>query len=157
MSKNNTLTHGKLWRCQTKRSNTQITAEIMQTSPHNTIRNALHKLEWSDKKVERPKNKRQIYKCHEPYESCLACLFYLPQWPKRDEHLCQHTCTGNLRAVFFRLQVVLHEQDCIQIKTIGQWNQWSVPAILLFTKNADYENEKCLKFTLKRKKKDTFF
>ena len=24
-------------------------------------------------------------------------------------------------------------------------NQWSVPAILLFTKNADYENEKCLK------------
>ena len=31
MSKNNTLTHGKLWRCQTKRSNTQITAEIMQT------------------------------------------------------------------------------------------------------------------------------
>ena len=26
-----------------------------------------------------------------------------------------------LRAVFFRLQVVLHEQDCIQIKTIGQW------------------------------------
>ena len=31
MSQNNTLTHGKLWRCQTKRSNTQITAEIMQT------------------------------------------------------------------------------------------------------------------------------
>ena len=27
----------------------------------------------------------------------------------------------SLRAVFFRLQVVLHEQDCIQIKTIGQW------------------------------------
>ena len=25
------------------------------------------------------------------------------------------------RAIFFRLQVVLHEQDCIQIKTIGQW------------------------------------
>ena len=25
------------------------------------------------------------------------------------------------RAVFFRLQVVLHEHDCIQIKTIGQW------------------------------------
>ena len=24
-------------------------------------------------------------------------------------------------------------------------NQWSVPAILLFTKNADYKNEKCLK------------
>ena len=31
MSQNNTLTHDKLWRCQTKRSNTQITAEIMQT------------------------------------------------------------------------------------------------------------------------------
>ena len=27
----------------------------------------------------------------------------------------------SLRAVFFRLQVVVHEQDCIQIKTIGQW------------------------------------
>ena len=27
----------------------------------------------------------------------------------------------SFRAVFFRLQVVLHEQDCIQIKTIGQW------------------------------------
>ena len=24
-------------------------------------------------------------------------------------------------------------------------NQWSVPAILLFAKNADYKNEKCLK------------
>ena len=31
MSQNNTLTHGKLWRCQTKRSNMHITAEIMQT------------------------------------------------------------------------------------------------------------------------------
>ena len=46
----------------------------------------------------------------------MACLFYLP--PKRDENLCQHSCTP---AVFFRLQVVLHEQDFIQIKTIGQW------------------------------------
>ena len=27
----------------------------------------------------------------------------------------------SLRAVFSRQQVVLHEQDCIQIKTIGQW------------------------------------
>ena len=27
----------------------------------------------------------------------------------------------SLRAVFFRLQVVLHEQDCIQIKILGQW------------------------------------
>ena len=26
-----------------------------------------------------------------------------------------------LRSIFFRLQVVLQEQDCIQIKTIGQW------------------------------------
>ena len=25
------------------------------------------------KKVERPKIKRQMYECHEPYESCLAC------------------------------------------------------------------------------------
>ena len=31
MSQNNTLTLGKLWRCQTKRSNMQITAEIMHT------------------------------------------------------------------------------------------------------------------------------
>ena len=35
-------------------------------SPYNTIRNALHEQEWSDKKVERLKNKRQMYKCHEP-------------------------------------------------------------------------------------------
>ena len=27
----------------------------------------------------------------------------------------------SFRAVFFRLQVVLHEQGCIQIKTIGLW------------------------------------
>ena len=27
----------------------------------------------------------------------------------------------SLRAIFFRLQVVLHEQDCKQIKTVGQW------------------------------------
>ena len=39
MSKNNTLTHGKLWRCQTKRSDTQITAEIMQT--YEICRNAI--------------------------------------------------------------------------------------------------------------------
>ena len=31
MSQNNTLTHGKLQRCQTQRRNTQITAKIMQT------------------------------------------------------------------------------------------------------------------------------
>ena len=42
-------------------------------------------------------------------------------------------------------------------------NQWSVPAILLFTKNADYENEKCLKIKvficilLSKQKKDTLF
>ena len=31
MSQNNTLTNGKLWRCQTQQRNTQITAEIIQT------------------------------------------------------------------------------------------------------------------------------
>ena len=31
MSQNNTLTHGKLQRCQTQRSDMQITEEIMQT------------------------------------------------------------------------------------------------------------------------------
>ena len=31
MSQNNTLAQGKLYRCQTQRSNTQITVEIMQT------------------------------------------------------------------------------------------------------------------------------
>ena len=30
-------------------------------------------------------------------------------------------------------------------KTGSVFNQWSVPAILLFTKNAGYKNEKCLK------------
>ena len=32
-----------------------------------------------------------------------------------------------------------------QLSNKGGNNQWSVPAILLFTKNADYKNEKCLK------------
>ena len=43
-------------------------------------------------------------------------------------------------------------------------NQWSVPEILRFTKNADYENEKCLKIKVfifilhsKRKKGHSFF
>ena len=43
-------------------------------------------------------------------------------------------------------------------------NQWSVPAILLFTKNADYENEKCLEIKVpicilhsKQKKGHPFF
>ena len=31
------------------------------------------------------------------------------------------------------------------LRTKQEDNQWSVPAILLFTKDADYENEKCLK------------
>ena len=31
MSQSDTLTHGKLQRCQTQRSDMQITAEIMQT------------------------------------------------------------------------------------------------------------------------------
>ena len=44
---------------------------------------------------------------------------------------------------------------------LGFVNQWSVPAILLFTKNADYENEKCLKIKVficilhSKQKKDT--
>ena len=48
-------------------------------------------------------------------------LFYLP--PHCDEHLLSAFLHGqpSLRAVFFQLQVVLHEQDCIQIKTISQW------------------------------------
>ena len=32
----------------------------------------------------------------------------------------------SLRAVFSRQQVVLHEQDCIQIKTIGQWSVFRI-------------------------------
>ena len=37
-----------------------------------------------------------------------------------------------LRAVFSRQQVVLHEQDCIQIKTIGQWSVFELQS----TKNS---------------------
>ena len=59
----------------------QITAEIMQAydllkyaiarsngsnSPYNKIQSALHNQEWSDEKVERPKRKRQMYKCQKP-------------------------------------------------------------------------------------------
>ena len=36
-------------------------------SPYNTTWSALHKQEWSDKKVQRPKRKRQMNKC-------LACV-----------------------------------------------------------------------------------
>ena len=42
-------------------------------------------------------------------------------------------------------------------------NQWSVPAILLSTKNADYENEKCFKIRVficilhSKQRKDTPF
>ena len=66
MSQNKALAHGKLYRCQTQQSDMQITAEIMQTydllkfaiarstginfSLCNTIRSALQKQEWSDKK-----------------------------------------------------------------------------------------------------------
>ena len=46
----------------------------------------------------------------------------------------------------------------------GRLNQWSVPAIILFAKNADYENEKCLKIKVficilpsKEKKRTPFF
>ena len=61
----------------------------------------------------------------------------------------------SLRAVFFRLQVVLHEQDCIQIKTIGQWPGFELQS----TKNIfeyslkigsfrfEYENEYEYEFT----------
>ena len=70
-NRNKSKQYTNTW-CQTQRRNTQITAEIMQTYdllkftlarskndssffPYNTIRNALHKQEWSDKKIERPK------------------------------------------------------------------------------------------------------
>ena len=37
------------------------------------------------------------------------------------------------------------EDEKKKIKKNVPVNQWSVPAILLFAKNADYKNEKCLK------------
>ena len=49
------------------------------------------------------------------------------------------------------------------IKWTNVLKQWSVTAILLFTKNADYENEKCLKIKVfisilhSKQKKDTLF
>ena len=62
----------------------QITAEIMQTHdffkfaialsngstllkfpPYNTTWSALHKHEWSVKKVQWPNRERQMYKCHD--------------------------------------------------------------------------------------------
>ena len=77
MSQNNTLTHGKLQRCQTQRRNTQITAEIMQT--YDLLKFALARSNGSSfliitqyempfinksevtKKVGRSKNIRQMY------------------------------------------------------------------------------------------------
>ena len=91
MSQNNTLAHGKL---QVSNSTKQhITAEIMQT--YDLLKFALARSNGSSfllitqyemrfinkrevtKKIQGPKNTRQMYKWHEPQESCLACLFYL--------------------------------------------------------------------------------
>ena len=41
--------------------------------------------------------------------------------------------------------MIYHRFMTLENKTTAETNQWSVPAILLLTKNADYENEKCLK------------
>lgn len=54
-----------------------------------------------------------------------------------------------------------HTSSTLRIRYKDEDNQWSVPAILLFTKNADYENEKCLKIKVficilhSKQKKDT--
>ena len=50
---------------------------LPEFSPYNTIRNALHKQEWSGKKVERPKNKRQINKWHELHVGVMFSLSIL--------------------------------------------------------------------------------
>ena len=44
-----------------------------------------------------------------------------------------------------RRQINSANGSIVAYASLGSKNQWSVPAILLFTKNADYENEKCLK------------
>ena len=57
----NSGNHAELWPLENLPSH-DVTAPI---SPYNTTWSALHKQEWSDKKVERPKRKRQMKKCHD--------------------------------------------------------------------------------------------
>ena len=82
MSQNNTLTNGKLQRCETRRRTKQITAEAMQT--YGLLKFALARSNGSSfllitqyempfinkseatKKVQRPKNIRHMNKWHEP-------------------------------------------------------------------------------------------
>jgi len=42
----------------------------LKIPPYNTTWSALHKHEWSNKKVEWPNRERQMYKCHEPWQLC---------------------------------------------------------------------------------------
>ena len=85
MSQNDALAHGKLKRCQTQRSNTQITAEIMQTydlqhDPTALISAYIHyevsfiNKSETTKKVKRPKSRQQMYKCRELLESVNSIL-----------------------------------------------------------------------------------
>ena len=58
---------------------------------------------------------------------CRTCIYLGHNFPN---YFCTTTC-----------KICLVKEYCIE-------NQWSVPAILLFAKNADYENEKCLKINV---------
>ena len=105
VSLNNTFTHGKLQRCQTQRSDMQITAEIMQTygvlkfaiapsngstllknPPHNTTWSALHKHEWSDKRSSDPTengkcirtNVVEVVKSSKPHLTLIWLLWTCP-------------------------------------------------------------------------------
>ena len=43
---------------------------LLKIHPYNTAWSALHKHEWSDKKVELPNRERQMYRCHKLLKSC---------------------------------------------------------------------------------------
>ena len=85
----------------------------------------------------------------------------LRKWktPKNQDLYLYSILKTEKRKSFFNFQSPLWKLE----KSAPLSNQWSVPAILLFTKNADYENEKCLKIKVficilhSKQQKDTLF
>ena len=89
---------------------------------------------------------------------------YLGLWRYIHRQAEQNRCRelGVLRKFQSKTFLKIHEYPSAD-DFEGKKNQWSVPAILLFTKNADYENEKCLKIKVficilhSKQQKDTLF
>ena len=62
----NSGSHADLWLLKFAIAQSNGSA-LLKIPLYNTTWSALHKHEWSKKKVERPNRERQLYKCHEPW------------------------------------------------------------------------------------------